>query len=187
MKNQVSVIVSIPWIENISESEYKSVYEQVLSIANNKSSMSYAEANHLISGMTQKKNTYSYDVSPDEINFQAYANLSQYVPDKKLSVQIGKIGNHVLSAEKDDARYYNIVLANFSDGKMDSQIIGHMEPVEGSLIQDYVTLTGNQMKSKLTSLHVVAASEAAKHAPRVPILNPNLVGPAKTVSADFSL
>lgn len=187
MRNQVTVIVSIPWIENISKSDYKNLYDQILSIAHNESSVSYAEANHLISGMTQRKKTYSYDASPDEINFQSYANLSQYVPDKALTIQIGKVGTHVQTGPRDDAKYYNIVLANFSDGKMDSQIVGHMEPTEDALIEDYVTLTGAQMKSKLSSLKNVAVSEAAKHAPKAPVLNPDLVHQAEAETADFSL
>lgn len=187
MRNQVTVTVSIPWIENISESDYKTVYNQILSIARNESSISHTEANHLISGMTQRKKTYSYDVSPDEINFQSYANLSQYVPDKALTVQIGKVGTHVQTGPQDDAKYYNIVFANFSNGKMDNQIIGHMEPTEGALIENYVTLTGTQMKSKLSSLKNVAVSEAAKHAPKAPVLNPDLVYQAEAETADFGL
>ena len=87
----------------------------------------------------------------------------------------------------DIAKYYNIVLANLSDGKMNSQIVGHMEPTEGALIEDYVTLTGAQMKSKLSSLKNIAVSEAIKHAPKAPVLNPDLVHQAETETADFSL
>ena len=102
MRNQVTVIVSIPWIENISKSDYKNLYDQILSIAHNESSVSHAEANHLISGMTQRKKTYSYDASPDEINFQSYANLSQYVPDKVLTIQVGKVGAHVQTGPREN-------------------------------------------------------------------------------------
>ena len=70
---------------------------------------------------------------------------------------------------------------------MDSQIVGHMEPMEGALIEDYVILTGAQMKSKLSSLKNVAVSEAAKYVPKAPVLNPDLVHQAEAETADFSL
>lgn len=187
MKNQVTVVLSMPWVMDMKQDDYKQLYDQLFSIAHDDTCIGHTEANYLISGMTAKHKTYSYETSASDVDFAAYADLSRYVPDRKLKIQVGKIGPHVQTGQRDDDRYYNIVLIDFDDGRMTQQIVGHMDGTEGALIQDYVTLTGSQMRSKLSALKSVAVSEAKSHVRQAPVLNPELTPEHKEAISDFAL
>lgn len=187
MKNQVTVVLSMPWVMDMKQEDYKQLYDQLFSIAHDDTCIGHTEANYLISGMTAKHKTYSYETSASDVDFAAYADLSRYVPDKKLKIQVGKIGPHVQTGQRDDERYYNVVLIDFDDGQMTQQIVGHMDGTEGALIQDYKTLTGQQMRSKLSALKSVAVSEAKSHVRQAPVLNPELVSSHSEETADFAL
>lgn len=187
MKNQVTVVLSMPWIVDMKQDDYKQLYDRLFSIARDNMCIGHTEANYLISGMTAKHKTYSYETAASDVDFAAYADLSQYVPDRKLKIQVGKIGPHVQTGQRDDDRYYNVVLIDFDDGKMTQQIVGHMDGTEGALIQDYVTLTGSQMRSKLSAFKSVAVSEAKSHVRQAPVLNPEFVSGHSEDTADFAL
>lgn len=175
MKNEVTVTLSMPWMDTLDPAKFDTLYHDMFDMAKDTSALSYVEAGHVVSAMAQKKAEYSYDTPPADIDFDAYANLSRYVPDGVLEVRISKVGEHIHAGPRDDARYYNVILAEFKSGRMESQVLGHLEP--DCEIEDAVTLTGQQMKSKFLSLRTVAQAEAEKHAEirQAPVLNEEIV------------
>lgn len=186
MRNQVTVTIFMPWLAGMQKEEYDSVYGTLFDIANDSSSLSHIEAKHLIAGMSAKNTSYSYETSPADVDFSAYANISRYVPGKQLSIQVGKTGSHVQTGPRDDVKYYNIVQSEFDDGHIIKQAMGHLEANEGASLENAVILTGQQTKPRLLSFQKVAMDEVTRQAPKVPVLNAQIIQQKET-TVDFSL
>lgn len=162
MKNMVTVTVKMPWLSQISDEEYRRIYMNMMRMARDDNQICHAEAGHIITGMQKKDDNYSYDEVSTNINFDAYADLSLHVPGQELYVQISKSGEHVQTDPKTDARYYNVAVAQFGDGKLKAQLLGHLEE-PGNLISDAVRLEGSEMKRRFADLKEVVLEEAAKN------------------------
>lgn len=162
MKNVVTVTVKMPWLPQLNNEEYRRVYSNMMRMARDDNQISHAEAGHLVSGLQSKKEVYSYDEMSSNINLNAYADLSLYVPGQELCVQISKSGEHVQTDPKTDAKYYNAAVIQFADGRLKSQTIGHLE-ASGDTIEDAVKLEGADMKRRFQDLQEVVMGEVSKN------------------------
>lgn len=162
MKNMVTVTFKMPWMSQLNDDEYRRLYASIMSIAKDDGQINHAEAGHLVSALQTKASEYSYDEVSSNVNFDAYADLSLHVPGQVLDVQISKSGTHIQSDPKTDARYYNVACAQFVDGRLKHQIIGHLDSVD-SPIKDAVQLSGSEIQHRFSGLKDVVMEEVAKN------------------------
>lgn len=184
MRNSVLVTLSMPWITGLDDATRKNIYTKMINISMDSQNDCHTEAGYVVSAIQQKTNIFSYEESPADVNFDAYARLSEYLPTGEIQVQVSKTGEHVKMSLPGDTAYYNFTMANFKNGRMESQVLGHIRP--DLTIEGEAPVLQSQMKGQLTDLKLVASKEAAKFAARVPKLNPEIAGMQQS-DIDFSL
>lgn len=163
MQNQVTVILSLPWMTDLSKADWDKLYRQISEVARDTKNASYPEANRLLSALTVKRSKYDYETDAGSVRFKPYAVLSELLPDKSISVRVTKVGPHIQSGTKSDVTYYNAIQADCVSGKMTSQMIGHVEHMHDDRLTDTVKLSGSSMCQTLSMLKETALSEASKH------------------------
>lgn len=162
-KNQVTVTLFTPWVTALSRPEYDRLYRRISALSRDEDALFHPEANRMVSALTAGREAYSYETDASGVRFQPYAFLSEHLPDRKLAVRVTKAGSHILSGKKSDVTYYNAVQADYADGRMVSQMIGHVDRTGDVAMTDTVTLSGASMCPTLTALKGTAVMEAAKH------------------------
>lgn len=163
MQNRVTVTLFLPWMADLSKIEHDKLYKQVVGIAHDSKHASYSEANRLLSALTVKRETYSYEEDSVNLRFKSYTELSKLLPNQELHVRVTKVGPHIQSGTKSDVTYYNAIQADYVSGQMVSQTVGHVDVITDKDVTDSVTLSGSSVCQTLAMLKTVAASEAAKH------------------------
>lgn len=163
MQNQVTVTLFLPWISDFPKTERETLYKQVAGIAHDSKHASHSEANRLLSALTVKRETYSYEEDSANLRFKSYTELSKLLPNQELQVRVTKVGPHIQSGTKSDVTYYNAIQADYVSGQMISQTIGHVDAITDNDVVDSVTLSGSSVCQTLAMLKTVAVSEAAKH------------------------
>lgn len=163
MQNQVTVTLFLPWMTQLSKSDWDKLYRQISEVAKDNGNTSYLEANRLLSALTVKRDKYSYDTNAGDVRFKPYAELAKLLPNQDLKVRVTKVGPHIQSGTKSDVTYYNAIQADCVSGKMISQMIGHVEHTHDDRLTDTVKLSGSSMCQTLSMLKETALSEAMKH------------------------